>query len=136
PVIFDHLANEAIAERHTLIADHYEARQRQSQAGGLGDSVPYKPLPPEHLYVDPEAFSDLPNERLVVRFTPFQAPDHDSGRVLHAGVTAGRSFAAERADPGANVFDHVVRHIGELRAGGRRVLVAGWSEGSLDRLGQ
>jgi transcription-repair coupling factor (superfamily II helicase) len=45
-------------------------------------------------------------------------------------------LAEERADPSANVFDHAVRHISELRAAGRRVLVAGWSEGSLDRLTQ
>src|SRR5690606_1148681 len=48
----------------------------------------------------------------------------------------GRGFAEERADPNANVFDEVVKHIGNLRARGKHVLVAGWSEGSADRLGQ
>ncbi|MEQ9248358.1 MAG: transcription-repair coupling factor, partial [Nitratireductor sp.] len=32
--------------------------------------------------------------------------------------------------------DHAVRHIGALRASGKRVLIAGWSEGSAERLSQ
>ncbi|TIP44137.1 MAG: transcription-repair coupling factor, partial [Mesorhizobium sp.] len=35
-----------------------------------------------------------------------------------------------------NVFDVVVKHIADERAARRRVIVAGWTEGSLDRLGQ
>src|SRR5690606_4772314 len=51
------------------------------------------------------------------------------------GAHAGRNFAAERADPNVNVFDKAVEHIGALRST-KRVIVAGWSEGSLDRLAQ
>src|SRR5690606_32759555 len=59
------------------------------------------------------------------------------GKALrHAGARAGRSFAEERADPNANIFDHAVKHIADTRAGGKRVLIAGYSEGSLDRLTQ
>ena len=32
PVIFDHLVDEALAERHTLIVDHYEARRKRQTA--------------------------------------------------------------------------------------------------------
>src|SRR5690606_29921463 len=42
----------------------------------------------------------------------------------------------ERADPNENVFEHAVKHIADLRTGKRRVLIAGYSEGSLDRLTQ
>ena len=31
PVVFDHLAREALAERHDLIVDHYEARRKQAR---------------------------------------------------------------------------------------------------------
>jgi transcription-repair coupling factor (superfamily II helicase) len=34
------------------------------------------------------------------------------------------------------VFDHAVNHIAAIRAAGRRAIVAGWTEGSLDRLTQ
>ena len=56
--------------------------------------------------------------------------------MLHAGSRAGNNFAEERADPNANVFDAAVKHIAAVRTAKRRVVVAGWTEGSLDRLGQ
>ena len=56
--------------------------------------------------------------------------------MFHAGSRSGHSFAEERADPNANVFDAAVKHIGSVRAAKRRVVVAGWTEGSLDRLAQ
>jgi transcription-repair coupling factor (superfamily II helicase) len=133
--VFDHLAREAVAERHALIVDHYEARQRAGEQK-LGDIAPYRPVPPDLLYLSPAEVAARSEGRAVLEFTPYQVPDEGSHRVIHAGARAGRSFAEERADPSANVFDHAVRHISELRAAGRRVLVAGWSEGSLDRLTQ
>src|SRR5690606_28936064 len=63
-------------------------------------------------------------------------PEEAGVEVHHAGAAAGRSFAEERADPNANVFDHVVKHVSALRAAGKAVLIAGWSDGSADRLGQ
>ncbi len=132
-VVFDHLASEAIGERHTLILDHYEARKRQSS--GAGDAVPYKPVPPAQMYLTPEEVKARSEEGLAISFSAFDLPE-TSRRVLHAGAKAGRSFAEERADPNANIFDIAVAHLAELRTGSRRVLIAGWSEGSLDRLGQ
>ncbi len=137
PIVFDHLAQEAINERHALVTDHYEARKRQlAEGAGLGDSVPYKPIEPKRLYLDPQEVSAAEEERVFVRLTPFATPEAGSAKVFHAGASSGRSFAEERADPNANVFDHVVKHIGTVRARGKNVLIAGWSEGSADRLGQ
>jgi len=135
PVIFDHLAHEAIDERHKLIVDYYEAR-RQQAGSALKDAVPYKPTPPGLIYLSPENISAALPEHLSVELTPFDTPDAGPGKVLHAGSRAGNSFAEERADPNANVFDAAVQHISAIRAAGRRVVIAGWTEGSLDRLTQ
>ena len=135
PVIFDHLAHEALAERHTLILDHYEARKKQADAA-LKDAVPYKPVAPDLLYLSPENLIASLGPREAIDFTPFDAPDAGAKKVFHAGSRHGRSFVEERADPNVNVFDVVVRHIADERAARRRVVVAGWTEGSLDRLGQ
>ena len=135
PVIFDHLAREALAERHDLIVDHYEARRKQGESA-VKDSVPYKPVPPERLYLAPEEVAAALPDRAAVEFTPFDAPFTSGRKILHAGSRAGRSFANERADPNANVFDIVVKHIADERAKKRRIVVAGWTEGSLDRLKQ
>ena len=40
PVVFDHLAHEAMAERHKMVLDHYEARRRQSDGKEPGDAIP------------------------------------------------------------------------------------------------
>ncbi|MET3595643.1 transcription-repair coupling factor (superfamily II helicase) [Mesorhizobium shonense] len=135
PVVFDHLAHEALAERHTLILDHYEARRKQADAA-LKDAVPYKPVAPDLLYLSPENLRASLGPREDIDFTVFDAPDVGAKKVFHAGSRHGRSFAEERADPNTNVFDVVVKHIADERAARRRVIVAGWTEGSLDRLGQ
>src|SRR5690606_9653752 len=102
----------------------------------FGDAVPYKPIRPERLYLTPDEVSARAGERLAAEFSPFDAPEVSGRALAHAGAHAGRSFAEERADPNANIFDHAVRHVADVRAAGRRVVVAGWSEGSLDRLTQ
>ena len=135
PVVFDHLANEALAERHDLILDHYEARVKQGE-GALKDAVPYKPVPPGLMYLAPDEVKAATAGREAIELTPFDAPDAGGRKVFHAGSRAGRSFAEERADPNANVFEVAVRHIADERAAKRRVVVAGWTEGSLDRLSQ
>ena len=128
PFVFDHLAREAIGERHTLILDHYEARRKQAD-GALKDAVPYKPVPPAALALSPDEVTAGLAERVSVELTPFAAPEATAVRILHAGARAGKRFEQERADPGANVFDAAVSHIGSLRAAGRRVVIAGWTEG-------
>lgn len=136
PLVFDHLAEEALGERHALIVDHYEARRTQMEGTELGGAVPYKPVSPETLYLDPKEINAAAAARRVIHFTPFATPETNKARIYHAGAVAGRNFAEERADPKANVFDHAVKHIGALRANGKRVLIAGWSEGSAERLSQ
>ncbi|MGK3868267.1 hypothetical protein ABI118_15820, partial [Enterococcus faecium] len=45
PVSFDHLSDQAIAERFALIKEHYEARLEANEAVRFG-APPYKPVPP------------------------------------------------------------------------------------------
>jgi transcription-repair coupling factor (superfamily II helicase) len=134
PVVFDHLARESLTERHELVLDHYDARKKQGETG-LKDAVPYKPAPPELLYLTPAEIDARLEGRHAVEFTPFDAPDAAGRPVRHAGAKPGRSFEAERADQSANVFDAAVKHIADLRIT-KKVALAGWTEGSLDRLSQ
>ena len=136
PFVFDHLAREALAERHTLILDHYEARKKQGEMAGMREAVPYKPVPPARLYVSPDEVGQRMPDHTAIELTPFDAPFAEGRRIFHAGAKAGRSFEQERADQSANVFDAVVKHIADIRADGRKVIIAGWTAGSLDRLAQ
>ena len=53
---------------------------------------------------------------------------------INATAVRGRTFAAERANPDANVFDAVVAHIRRIQADNRRVILACWTTGARERL--
>ena len=129
PFVFDPLAREAATERFALIKDHYEARTVTT--GLKADSSVYKPLPPDKLYLSAQDFADTLELVPLAQVTPFDAAGKT---VVDCGGKAGRSFAAERADESANVFQAAADHIAALQKAGKRVLVAGWTDGSRDRL--
>ncbi|MCX8997681.1 transcription-repair coupling factor [Rhizobiaceae bacterium BDR2-2] len=140
-IVTDHTAREAAAERSRLVQDYYQARldsatPGKGHAGAQG--APYKPVPPGQLYLNAEQLIQRLDERNAIRLTPFNEAETGATRVLELDARAGRRFAPLVSEAGEgeriNVFDLAVRHIAEKRAGGARVLVAGWSEGSLDRL--
>ena len=64
--------------------------------------------------------------------TPF-VPDMDN--LVDFGGRVGRNFNAERQTEGTNVFESVIDHVKALRADKKRVLLASWTQGSTDRLG-
>ena len=134
PVVPEHLSREALTERRTMIEDHYEARQAQSEGKLGGDGVPYKPLPPDALYLTPEEAVSLAATRLTVTLSPFGVPDTPDVTVFDLAIASGRNFSLERADKQANVFEMAAKHVAALRADGKRAFLAGWSEGSLTRL--
>jgi transcription-repair coupling factor (superfamily II helicase) len=129
PVTLEHLAEDASHERFTQIADYYDARRE-----ALKDSVtpPYKPLPPARLYLAEAEWKGRLDTAVLAKLTPFAVPD--VRHVIDVGARAGHNFAAERAAPGANVFEAVTQHVLTLQAGGKRVAVALWSEGARDRM--
>jgi len=130
PLVLDPMAEEAAGERIAQIADYYGARKEALELPDAG--AVYNPLPPDRLYLTgPEWRTRIADGRLV-RLTPFAAPD--SIESIDAGGVTGRSFAAERADPEGNVFDAAVAHVRELQKA-KKVILAGWSEGSRERLG-
>jgi transcription-repair coupling factor (superfamily II helicase) len=136
PVVFDHLARDAIAQRFDQVTEHYDARLAQSSSAAIGDAVPYKPVEPGRLYLSPGDVDAAAQARAMFEFSAFDAPEQAARAIVHAGSKPGRNFAAERADPGRNIFDEAVKMIAGHRRAGRRVLIAGWSEGSLDRMAQ
>ncbi|WP_395516142.1 transcription-repair coupling factor [Pseudorhizobium flavum] len=140
-LVTDHTAREAANERSKLIIDYYEAR-RDSGTQGKGaaaQAAPYKPVPPGQLYLDTKAFSTALDEANSVRLTPFNEHDTQGRRVIELDARVGPRWAKSQAekddrDERVNVFDLAVKHISERRSAGRKVLITGWSAGSLDRL--
>jgi transcription-repair coupling factor (superfamily II helicase) len=133
-VSFDHLADEAIAERLALIEDHYEARQKGLEALTFG-APPYKPVPPRTMFLQRGEWSDLLARHTVRSLTPFEQEMGSDGAALRSfGGRVGYNFAAERAGEGRNVFDATVAHIRTQQAQGRRVIVAAFTPGARERL--
>ena len=134
PLVLDHQAQDAVGERLSLIKDYYDARKAALQQPSTG-SPPYKPLPPEALYLTADDWRGVVDGAGVATLTPFQLPDSEGKLIIDLGGKQGRSFATERADSAGGVFDAAVAHVKALEGEGRRVILAAWSEGSRERLG-
>ncbi|MGV9010615.1 transcription-repair coupling factor [Brevundimonas sp.] len=124
-LFLDNQVEAARAERWTLTADAYEARRDASmtKAGAAN-----RALPPQRLYLDGGDWNSALAGRWVRRLSPLANAGENAGGRL------GRSFAAERAQDSVNLFEAVARHAQALKAAGKRVLFASWTEGSSERL--
>jgi transcription-repair coupling factor (superfamily II helicase) len=131
PFVLDSRAEEAATQRLTQISDAYAARRAAYQAE-LGKSD-YKPLPPARLYLSQDEWKESLSSSPLARLTPFEASP-DVRNVVDCGGRTGRSFAPERQNENANVFDAAVAHVRALREQGLNVIVAGWSDGSRERM--
>ncbi|MEM9223994.1 MAG: transcription-repair coupling factor [Pseudomonadota bacterium] len=133
PVVIDHLAEDAIAKRMAEIEDHYVSRTAGPSGAFMG--APYHPLPVNELYIAASAPAQLFDAHSQIRLSPFATPE-GTGPTIAAGGRVGRSFAAERAADGVNIFSALIGHVDALRQRQMRVVIAAWSEGSRDRLRQ
>ncbi len=131
PVSFDHGADEAVRRRFELIEEHYRARLEALEAEKFS-APPYKPVPPDRLYLDGKSWGAALKGHQVRRFSPFD--EADAPHVRRMLGKQGRVFAPERQNPDANLFDAVTGHIRKEQADKRRVLVAAWTPGARERL--
>ncbi|MFN3232560.1 MAG: transcription-repair coupling factor [Alphaproteobacteria bacterium] len=129
-VSLDHLAQEAIDSRIEMIGDHYEARQRQNEAG---ESTRYNALAPDQLYLTTEEWTAALDAAAARSFNAYQVPE--SASVVDYGARQGRDFAPERAQDGVNVYDSLREHLVALVKDAKHVLMATYSEGSRERMG-
>jgi transcription-repair coupling factor (superfamily II helicase) len=136
PLVFvSHQVEDVRAARHDLIVDYYRTRRQLLEGTALEKSSgpPYRPLPPEQLYLTDAEWKAVLSHRMVRDLSPFQAPE--STRSVDAGGKTGRDFAPERAQGRVNVFEAAAEHLKSLLQAKKRVVVAAWSEGSAERLG-
>ena len=132
-VTADHEAAEAFNARYELIADYYDARQKTGAKGGMTGGADYKPVPPERLYLKPSEWERLLDGRTVAQFSTF---DSALGAVntIDLGGRRHEGFAQARTAQGVNLFDKVAEHVKAATAAGRRIVVAGYTDGSTTRL--
>ena len=128
----DSQVEEAIAARLDQIADYHEARvsarELAAKAPGL-QVADYKPLGPDRLYLTAATWAEQLEGRDALFLSPFDLPDG-----IDAGGRPGRDFAPERTQSEGTVFDAAVAHVQALLKARKRVALAGWTDGSADRL--
>ena len=132
-VTADHEAAEAFNARYELIADYYDARQKTGAKGGMTGGADYKPLPPDRLYLKPSEWERLLDGRTAAQFSTF---DSAPGAVntIDLGGRRHEGFAQARTAQGVNLFDRVAEHVKAANEAGRRIVVAGYTDGSTARL--
>lgn len=136
---FDGLLSEARSERFDTIEDFFSSRQEHAEARDTGSGNPsktaglYRPLEPSRLYIDETEWSELISPLSIRYHSVFRPADAEN--LIDFGGRVGRSFSIERRTEGVNVFEAVKEHVQTLSKTKQRILIAAWSEGSLDRLG-
>jgi transcription-repair coupling factor (superfamily II helicase) len=130
PILLEPLAEEAAHERLAQILDYYQARKDALDQTGAG--APYKPLPPDRLYLAETEWRERLDNVALARLTPFSAPE--AADTIEIAARAGHNFSAERSEPNTNVFEAVTKHVHALQAAGKRAMIALWSDGSRERM--
>ncbi len=132
--LFDYLPNDAtisfdyqlwpsITTQITHIEDFYKARKDFQQAP---NAPIYKPLKPDRMYLSADELKAAFTKYATFEFSPFNAEAAETAPIP--------SFAHARGQRGNHLFLEVESAIKTWQTAGKRVLIAGHSAGSLDRL--
>jgi transcription-repair coupling factor (superfamily II helicase) len=132
-VSLDHQADAVLEARLEMVADHYQARKGLPRDG----EVPYRPLPPNRLYLNRDDWEEMLSFGPVMAFTPFAKPDGAGG--VDGDGRSGPVFAQSGGigaggGPGHNVFEQLRAQAEHWTKEGQRIVVAGWTRGSRERL--
>jgi transcription-repair coupling factor (superfamily II helicase) len=131
-VILDHQVDEVANARFEQIAEYYDARRQMVRTGGSESGGIYRPLPSDSLYLTGDEWRAILADRPVGALTPFAAPPGDA--VLDFDASGGIDLVEARTQGGSAVYDAALDAIAHEVTAGRRVVVAGYTEGSRDRL--
>jgi transcription-repair coupling factor (superfamily II helicase) len=127
-VSLDHQAEGVLDARLEMIADHYAARRSLPRDG----EVPYRPLPPQRLYLDRAGWDAMLAQGPLFAFSAFGKPDGGEG--IDAGGRPGVIFTQAGGREAANAFQQLHGQAERWEAEQRRVIVAAWTRGSRDRI--
>jgi transcription-repair coupling factor (superfamily II helicase) len=126
-VIRDGGVDKALEARREAIDDYYQNRTR-AMASEPGS---YRPLEPQSLYLQKDEWGAIAAERPIHLASPFPEPETDQS--IAFDVEPARDFTPERTRQ-ANVYEAVAHHVGDLRKGGRKVVLASYTNGARDRM--
>ncbi|MFS4438887.1 transcription-repair coupling factor [Paracoccaceae bacterium GXU_MW_L88] len=131
PVTLDDQIPAMRAARSEEIATQYQTRLEAMEDKNRMGGTPYRPAPPETLYLDEAAWMTALEPRAVRQFSPNPTPSGPN--VIDAGGRLGREFSAERKREEINLFSELAAHVkARLKEG--PVVLASYSDGARDRM--
>ncbi|MEJ8476775.1 transcription-repair coupling factor [Roseibium algae] len=136
PIALDSKTSDVVHERLEQVQEHFSAREEARESGKSAGTVPYMPVEPSLLYVTESEWTACQSDAASATLDPFTPPPGTGKQVVDLAGRQGRTFAAERAAGDINIFDALTNHVKALQKDGKRTVIACWSEGSRDRLGQ
>ncbi|MDG1021571.1 MAG: CarD family transcriptional regulator, partial [Emcibacteraceae bacterium] len=133
-ITMDNLSTEALETRLSAISDYYLSRKTAySEAPNKTDTIaPYKPVPPEQLFMSAAEWNDYSDQLNFHQFNPFEVPPAKNTRSYKG--SQGRNFAPERNDKKINIYDALRKHIVAKQEAGKKIYLASYSIGARDRL--
>ncbi|MCH2037872.1 MAG: transcription-repair coupling factor, partial [Rickettsiales bacterium] len=144
-ITFDHLAENALEERHKLILDYYQSRVEAKQIKHFGENT-YNPIEPDSLYLTPKAIQSSLQSYKHCYFSSFNEP---AGTVVEDGIKTisttidtvpTPNFYAEskkeQKTPVTLAIDFLYNRILETtKAQARkRIIIGCFTEGTLERI--
>ena len=133
-IVFDHLADQALSDRHESITDYYDARIKGQFLGASREKTNYKALPPELLYIDKKEWEELLSDRPVAHLTQFESSIGSKSEMVSLEAQIGRDFSAERKRGHDNLYEELSKYLAKCSRKGGQILIAAWSLGTRDRL--
>ncbi len=127
-ISLDHQADEVLAGRLDMIADHYEARRAPPRDGEL----PYRPVPPGRTYLDRTEWDAMLAAHPTLILSPFGKSDGAEG--IDAGGRPGPIFTQSTAANAQTPATQLEAQLKTWSEHQRRTILAAWSRGSRERL--
>ncbi|MBC6416306.1 MAG: transcription-repair coupling factor [Rhodospirillales bacterium] len=131
PVVLSEDAENHRDDRLNTINEFYEARRAAMRSRDDG-SAPYRPLPPDALYMGPADWDSMLASRPVARLTAFAAPEGREAFDLSARPAPDFSEARQGKE---GLYKALAQTWKQAQSGGQRIVIASSSDGSRDRLG-
>ncbi|AGA64673.1 LOW QUALITY PROTEIN: Transcription-repair coupling factor [Liberibacter crescens BT-1] len=140
-LVTDSSIKEAAEERSNLIYDYFEARRHFNfTTNTKKDSIPYKPISPEDLYLDNQQFNSiLNNTKNTTRITAFHEEESNDHKVISLKAKPGNRWTqlisgkllSTKDTETSGVIDQLIEYINKKNPSEKKILICAWSEGSL-----
>ena len=136
-ISIDSQSDNVAATRFELINEYYESRKSLHQRNAEDGGVLYRPLPPGLLYLEEKEWEEIKTNVSFYEFSQFDIPESKvnlNRTVRLSGASPGLDFIEFRTNKNKNVYEQIAKDIKEAHSSKKRVILAGYSIGSRDRL--